>query len=395
VCLDSMDVCRFASATTCGGISIYDYSTSSLVGSLPASALYSSTLHQPPSAGPSSFNGAHVCSMFMFRDRIVCGTTNGLIRLFDLRTGKLTYRLGGHVGRVEWIRQHKGVVISSGDDATCRWWGSRRSQVFMSPTLGSFWEVTDVDQGVYSLQRDIKSAFHARQVAETRPSHRGGHRPSWDRFFQGVKFMRGGKDRSDSASDGGNQIGGEEAKSLEETGFERGVWQRPKKRHPSHHPEHVDMRLRKRCTRRRNLRCKVQMKGNVVVAGYGSPLAGLEAWDLRMIIDEGMPKRLQNRILRTFHDPKHGGTVDFDFDSTKLISISDHGQAVVWGWYSSKPLCQIQHYDPEESFKSVVCQFQNVTFGGSKGNMLQTDLSRTWMRGEDMSPTGGGGTLFP
>jgi WD40 repeat protein len=64
----------------------------------PILSLSSNKIHKSALSRASKEKTPHVTSLMLFRTTLVCGTSCGFIRVFDLRSGKLTHRLAGHPG---------------------------------------------------------------------------------------------------------------------------------------------------------------------------------------------------------------------------------------------------------------------------------------------------------
>ncbi|CAH0514323.1 unnamed protein product [Peronospora belbahrii] len=65
----------------------------------------------------------------------LCGTSCGLIRVFDLRSCRLTHRLAGHPGAVINADTKGRVLWSAGTEGTVRWWGGKSAKILAKSAL--------------------------------------------------------------------------------------------------------------------------------------------------------------------------------------------------------------------------------------------------------------------
>lgn len=78
---------------------------------------------------------ARVTSLLLFRSKLICGTSLGLIRVFDMRNGKLALRVGGHPKEVRSTTTNGGVMWSGGAEGSVRWWGGKTAKVIPKSSL--------------------------------------------------------------------------------------------------------------------------------------------------------------------------------------------------------------------------------------------------------------------
>ncbi|ETV76060.1 hypothetical protein, variant [Aphanomyces astaci] len=82
-----------AATTDKGDVHVWDATKSEIILSLAPDRIHTSTLPRAARAARPQ-----VSSLMLFRNTLVCGTSAGLVRIFDLRNGKLTHRISGHPG---------------------------------------------------------------------------------------------------------------------------------------------------------------------------------------------------------------------------------------------------------------------------------------------------------
>lgn len=84
---------HLATSTEKGEANVWDVAKGEIIISIPASKIHKSTL-------PRSQREVNpqITSLMLIRNTLVCGTSCGLIRVFDMRTSRLTHRLAGHPG---------------------------------------------------------------------------------------------------------------------------------------------------------------------------------------------------------------------------------------------------------------------------------------------------------
>lgn len=84
---------HLATSTEKGEANVWDVTKGEIIVSIPASKIHKSAL-------PRSQRDANpqITSLMLFRNTLVCGTSLGFIRVFDLRSSRLTHRLAGHPG---------------------------------------------------------------------------------------------------------------------------------------------------------------------------------------------------------------------------------------------------------------------------------------------------------
>lgn len=84
---------HMATSTEKGEANVWDVTKGELIVSIPASKIHKSSL--PRSQKDPN---PQITSLMLFRNTLVCGTSSGFIRVFDLRSARLTHRLAGHPG---------------------------------------------------------------------------------------------------------------------------------------------------------------------------------------------------------------------------------------------------------------------------------------------------------
>lgn len=84
---------HLATSTEKGEANVWDVTKGEILVTIPAAKIHKSAL-------PRSQRDANpqITSLMLFRNTLVCGTSLGFIRVFDLRSGRLTHRLAGHPG---------------------------------------------------------------------------------------------------------------------------------------------------------------------------------------------------------------------------------------------------------------------------------------------------------
>lgn len=97
VALDDNDgsYLHLATSTEKGEANVWDVAKGEIIISIPSSKIHKSTL-------PRSQRDANpqITSLMLLRNTLVCGTSCGLIRVFDMRSSRLTHRLAGHPGAI-------------------------------------------------------------------------------------------------------------------------------------------------------------------------------------------------------------------------------------------------------------------------------------------------------
>ncbi|RHX99778.1 hypothetical protein DYB25_010357 [Aphanomyces astaci] len=81
------------------------------------------------SLAPDRYNQLILSSLMLFRNTLVCGTSAGLVRIFDLRNGKLTHRISGHPDAIQKTDTKGRVLWTAGHDGSVRWWGGKNAKV--------------------------------------------------------------------------------------------------------------------------------------------------------------------------------------------------------------------------------------------------------------------------
>jgi WD40 repeat protein len=84
---------HLATSTEKGEANVWDVLKGEIILTIDAAKIHRSAL--PRSNRESN---PQITSLMLFRNTLVCGTSSGFIRVFDLRSGRLTHRLAGHPG---------------------------------------------------------------------------------------------------------------------------------------------------------------------------------------------------------------------------------------------------------------------------------------------------------
>ncbi|ETV95249.1 hypothetical protein H310_11155 [Aphanomyces invadans] len=113
-----------AATTDKGDVHVWDATKSEIVLSLGPERIHTSTL--PRMARESR---PQVTSLMLIRNTLVCGTSAGFVRIFDLRNGKLTHRLSGHPDAILKTGTKGRVLWTAGTDGSIRWWGGKSAKV--------------------------------------------------------------------------------------------------------------------------------------------------------------------------------------------------------------------------------------------------------------------------
>jgi len=95
---------HLATSTEKGEANVWDVAKGEIIISIPASKIHKSTL-------PRSQREANpqITSLMLIRNTLVCGTSCGLIRVFDMRSSRLTHRLAGHPGKISILTPSFGM----------------------------------------------------------------------------------------------------------------------------------------------------------------------------------------------------------------------------------------------------------------------------------------------
>ncbi|KAG9414124.1 hypothetical protein AC1031_013333 [Aphanomyces cochlioides] len=115
---------QVAATTEKGDVHVWDASKGDSILSLSTERIHSSAL---PRANRDP--RPQVTSLMLFRNTLVCGTSAGLVRIFDLRSGKLTHRISGHPDAILKTDTKGRVLWTAGRDGSVRWWGGKNPKV--------------------------------------------------------------------------------------------------------------------------------------------------------------------------------------------------------------------------------------------------------------------------
>ncbi|RLN69428.1 hypothetical protein BBJ28_00016539 [Nothophytophthora sp. Chile5] len=121
---------HLATSTEKGEANVWDVTKGEIIVSIPSSKIHKSTL--PRSQRETS---PQITSLMLLRNTLVCGTSCGLIRVFDLRSSRLTHRLAGHPGAVVNADTKGRVLWSAGKEGTVRWWGGKSAKILSKSAL--------------------------------------------------------------------------------------------------------------------------------------------------------------------------------------------------------------------------------------------------------------------
>ncbi|KAF1330177.1 hypothetical protein FI667_g5407, partial [Globisporangium splendens] len=121
---------HLATSTEKGEANVWDVTKGEMIVSIPASKIHKSAL-------PRSQRDANpqITSLMLFRNTLVCGTSCGFIRVFDLRSSRLTHRLAGHPDAVLNTDTKGRVLWSAGREGTVRWWGGKTAKILSKSAL--------------------------------------------------------------------------------------------------------------------------------------------------------------------------------------------------------------------------------------------------------------------
>lgn len=84
----------------------------------------------PPSNTYGAVNDSFVGALQFWQYALCSGTADGIIRMWDLRTGQAHRTLTGHVGPVNCLQFDQRSVVSGGQDGTIRIWDLRTGEIF-------------------------------------------------------------------------------------------------------------------------------------------------------------------------------------------------------------------------------------------------------------------------
>ena len=146
---------HLATSTEKGEANVWDVTKGEIIVSISSSKIHKSML--PRSQRESC---PQITSLMLLRNTLVCGTSCGLIRVFDLRSSRLTHRLAGHPGMYSslnlvfqcarlirsFVLQYcagavvnadtKGRVLwSAGNEGSVRWWGGKSAKILSKSAL--------------------------------------------------------------------------------------------------------------------------------------------------------------------------------------------------------------------------------------------------------------------
>ncbi|RMX63644.1 hypothetical protein DD238_006281 [Peronospora effusa] len=106
---------HLATSTEKGEANVWDVTKGEIIVSISSSKIHKSML--PRSQRETC---PQITSLMLLRNTLVCGTSCGLIRVFDLRSSRLTHRLAGH---------------PAGNEGSVRWWGGKSAKILSKSAL--------------------------------------------------------------------------------------------------------------------------------------------------------------------------------------------------------------------------------------------------------------------
>lgn len=115
---------HLATSTEKGEANVWDVTKGNVIVNISSNRVHKSALPRPKRE-----SNPQVTSMMLFRNTLVCGTSTGFIRVFDLRSGELTHRLAGHPEGVLKTDTKGRVLWSAGKEGSVRWWGGKTAKV--------------------------------------------------------------------------------------------------------------------------------------------------------------------------------------------------------------------------------------------------------------------------
>ncbi|EQC30291.1 hypothetical protein SDRG_11868 [Saprolegnia diclina VS20] len=113
-----------------GDVSVWNATKAELTTSLSVDSIHKSTL---PRAARTP--APQVTSLMLFRNTLVCGTSVGLVRVFDTRDARLSHRISGHPDAIVKTLTRGRVLWSAGRDGSVRWWGGKSPKVLPKSLL--------------------------------------------------------------------------------------------------------------------------------------------------------------------------------------------------------------------------------------------------------------------
>ncbi|KAL0590058.1 hypothetical protein ABG067_001698 [Albugo candida] len=157
VFLESGGYLNLATATDKGDAHVWDVTKGEILASIPAARIHKSALQR---ARRDANSHAYVTTLMLSRSTLICGTSCGFIRIFDLRSGKLTHRLAGHPDAVSQIDSRGRVLWSGGKDGSVRWWGGKTAKVLKKSLI------CDGHVSVLKMDDEVVVAGYSRQGME-------------------------------------------------------------------------------------------------------------------------------------------------------------------------------------------------------------------------------------
>lgn len=121
---------HMATSTEKGEANVWDVLKGEILLTIDAAKIHRSALQRS-----NKESNPQITSLMLFRNTLVCGTSNGFIRVFDLRSGCLTHRLAGHPESVVKTDTKGRVLWSAGKEGTMRWWGGKTAKVLPKSAL--------------------------------------------------------------------------------------------------------------------------------------------------------------------------------------------------------------------------------------------------------------------
>ncbi|KAI9592554.1 WD40-repeat-containing domain protein [Syncephalis fuscata] len=148
----------------------------------------------PPSNAYASSSDSFVGALQFWQYALCSGTADGIIRMWDLRTGQTHRTLSGHAGPVNCLQFDQRSVVSGGQDGTIKIWDLRTGEVF---------DTVNFERPVTSLQFDDAKVLCTAGDSEVKIYHRANFQRSAFRAhrepvscvrFAGRRVVTGGND---------------------------------------------------------------------------------------------------------------------------------------------------------------------------------------------------------
>ncbi|KAJ1980173.1 Mitochondrial fission protein [Dimargaris verticillata] len=175
----------------------------------PVEPAHPGLCHRNP-AGDEHGLGAFLGALQFYQYALVTGTWDGLVRMWDLRTGQCHRSLTGHQGAITSVALHGWSIVSGSLDQSVRIWDLRMSQCvehlkYSEPVWDLDFDgtrtVTTLGTRalhVYNTRTFQRSKFTAHQApihtVALCPAPDNDTRPAWDYDGNGLQLFCGGRD---------------------------------------------------------------------------------------------------------------------------------------------------------------------------------------------------------